>query len=66
MGLLIKTDIYKKAIYHLWPLILNYQLIYYEDYVVTSVIISLTNKFKYLNKFALLHLNHTNSAMIKF
>ena len=65
-GLLIKTDIYKKAIYHLWPLILNYQLIYYEDYVVTSVIISLTNKFKYLNKFALIHLNHTNSAMIKF
>ena len=35
-GLLIKTDIYKKAIYHLCPLILNYQLIYYEDYVVTS------------------------------
>ena len=65
-GLLIKTDIYKKAIYHLWPLILNYQLIYYEDYVVTSVIISLTNKFKYLNKFALIHLNHTNSAMLKF
>lgn len=45
---------------------MNYQLIYYEDYVVTSVIINLTNKFKYLNKFALIHLNHTNSAMIKF
>ena len=24
-GLLIKTDLYKRAIYHLWPLILNYQ-----------------------------------------
>ena len=65
-GLLIKTDIYKKSIYHLWPLILNYQLIYYEDYVVTSIIIILSKKYKYLNNFALIHLNHNNSAMIKY
>ena len=65
-GLLIKTDIYKKSIYHLWPLILNYQLIYYEDYVITSIIIILAKKFKYINNFALIHLNHNNSAMIKY
>ena len=65
-GLLIKTDIYKKSIYHLWPLIFNYQLIYYEDYVITTIIIILTKKYKYLNNFALIHLNHKNSSMIKF
>ena len=65
-GLLIKTELYKKSIYHLWPLILNYQLIYYEDYVITSIIIILTEKYKYLNNFALIHLNHKNSAMIKY
>ena len=65
-GLLIKAEIYKKSIYHLWPLILNYKLIYYEDYVITSIIIIFTNKFKYLNNFALIHLNHNDSAMIKY
>ena len=65
-GLLIKTDIYKKSIYHLWPLIMNYQLIYYEDYVISSIIVILSKKFKYLNNFALIHLNHNNSAMIKY
>ena len=45
---------------------MNYQLIYYEDYIITSIIIILTNKFKYLNNFALIHLNHNNSAMIKY
>ena len=65
-GLLIRTNIYKKAIYHLWPLIMNYQLIYYEDYVVTTIILIFSKKFKYLNNFALIHLNHNNSAMIKY
>ena len=65
-GLLIKTDIYKKSIYHLWPLIINYQLIYYEDYVITSIIVIYSSKFRYINKFALIHLNHNNSAMNQY
>ena len=65
-GLLIKTDIYKKAIYHLWTLIMNYQIIYYEDYIITSIIVILSTKYKYLNNFGLIHLNHKNSAMIKY
>ena len=63
---LIKTDIYKKAIYHLWTLIMNYQIIYYEDYIITSIIVILSTKYKYLNNFGLIHLNHKNSAMIKY
>jgi len=65
-GLLIKTDIYKKAIYHLWPLIINYQLVYYEDYIITSLIVIFSNKYKYLNNFGLIHLNHNNSAMTQY
>ena len=65
-GLLIKTDIYKKVIYHLWILIMNYQIIYYEDYIITSLIVIISKKYKYLNNFALIHLNHNDSAMIKY
>ena len=65
-GLLIKTDIYKKTIYHLWTLIMNYQVIYYEDYIITSIIVTLSKKYKYLNNFGLIHLNHNNSAMVKY
>ena len=61
-GLLIRTDLYKKTIYYLWPIIMNYELIYYEDYLVTSFIVILSKRYKYLNNFALIHLNHKNSA----
>jgi hypothetical protein len=45
-GLLIKSDIYKKALYQLWPLIINYKIIYFEDYTVTFMIIILSQKYK--------------------
>ena len=61
-GLLIKSDIYKKAIYHLWPLIINYKIIYHEDYTITFIIILFAQKYKYLNNFALIHLLHQNST----
>jgi glycosyltransferase involved in cell wall biosynthesis len=52
-GLLIKSDIYKKAIYHLWPLIINYKIVYHEDYTITFMLIILAKKYKYLNHFVL-------------
>ena len=61
-GLLIKSDIYKKAIYHLWPLIINYKITFHEDYNITFMLIILAQKYKYLNNFALIHLNHSNST----
>jgi len=61
-GLLIKSDIYKKAIYHLWPLIINYKITFHEDYSITFMLIILAKKYKYLNNFALVHLNHSNST----
>ena len=61
-GLLIKSVIYKKAIYHLWPLIVNYKIIYHEDFTIIFIIMILAQKYKYLNNFALIHLKHSNSA----
>ena len=60
-GILIKTDLYKEAIYHLWPLIINYKIIFNEDYIITSMIANLAKNYKYLNKFILIHLSHSKS-----
>ena len=65
-GLLIKSDIYKKAIYNIWPIIMNYQLIFHEDYAVSFMIIILSKRYKYLNQFGLLHLIHEKSASNKY
>ena len=61
-GLLIKSIIYKKAIYHLWPLIINYKITYHEDFTITFMLMILAQKYKYLNHYALIHLFHSNSA----
>ena len=61
-GLLIKSDLYKNAIYHLWPVIMNYQLTFHEDYAISFMIVIHAKRYKYINKFAILHLFHKNSA----
>ena len=61
-GLLIRADIYKEAIYKLWNIIVNYKIIFHEDYMVTFMIVILSKNYKYLNKFGLIHFNHRNSA----
>ena len=65
-GLLIKSDNYKKAIYHLWPIIINYKITFQEDYIITFILILLTKKYKYLNNFGLIHLFHSNSTSKNF
>ena len=61
-GLLIKADIYKKAIYYLWPAIINYKFTYYEDYLVSTIIVIFSNNYKYFNNFGLIRLRHRNAA----
>ncbi len=65
-GLLIKTDLYKYSIYQLWPIIINYQIIFNEDYLITSMIAQFAQNFKYINKFGLIHLMHSNSISNDF
>ena len=61
-GLLISSKIYKKAIYYIWEFIINYQIIYNEDYISTTMIVLLTHNYKYLNMFGILHLKHKKSS----
>ena len=61
-GLLIKSDLYKRAIYKLWPIIMNYQIIFHEDYTISFMIIIFARRYKYLNNFALVHLSHSEAA----
>jgi hypothetical protein len=62
MGLIVKSDIYKKAVYHIWPIIINYKITFHEDYNIIFMLIILAKKFKYLDNFSLIHLNHPNST----
>ena len=61
-GLLIKADIYKKAVIYIWPYIINYKIIHYEDFTVSFFFTVQSKKFKYLNNFYIAHLNHDKSA----
>ena len=61
-GLLVKADIYKKTVLYLWPYIINYKIIHYEDFTVTFFFAVLSKKFKYLNNFYIAHLKHNSSA----
>ena len=65
-GSLIKSDLYKKAIYTMWPIIINYQLTFFEDHTITVLIVIYARKYKYLNNFCLIHLTHKKSASSNF
>ena len=65
-GFLIKSELYKKAIYNLWPIIINYKIIFQEDFFVTSLIVSFTKRYKKLNFIGLFHLFHNESASKEF
>ena len=38
-GNIFKADLYKKIIYNLWPIIINYKIIFEEDYIITFFIL---------------------------
>ena len=65
-GLLIKTELYKKAIYKLWPIIMNYKLTFHEDYTISFMIVSFARRYKYLNNFGLVHLSHSDATSRNF
>ena len=61
-GILIKSKIYKKAIYRIWEFIINYKFIYNEDYISSTIIILLSKNYKFLNLFGIIHLKHENAT----
>ena len=65
-GSLIKNDLYKKAIYMMWPIIINYKLSFFEDHTITVLIVIFAKRYKYLNNFCLIHFVHKNSVSNDF
>ena len=61
-GHLIRTNIYKKVIYHLWPIIINYKIIFQEDFIITFFIFTFAKKFKKINKNIFFHFNNKKSV----
>ena len=64
-GLLINSIIYKKVVYYLWEFLINYQFIYNEDYISSTIILILSQNYKFLNIFGIVHLMHQKSASFK-
>ena len=65
-GLLMKSDIYKKAVYHMWPIVINYKMTFQEDYTISFMIVILSQKYKYLNHFGLIHLSQPTTTSKRF
>jgi len=61
-GNLIKSDLYKIVIYNLWPIIINYQIIFQEDFLITFFILIYAQKFGKIKGNFLFHLINIKSA----
>ena len=61
-GNLIKTDLYKKVIYNLWPIIINYKIIFQEDFLITFFILIYAQKSKNINNIFYYHYINSRQA----
>ena len=61
-GNLIKSDLYKKVIYNLWPIIINYKIIFQEDFIITFFILIYAQKYKSIGNIFYLYFNNIVSA----
>jgi len=61
-GNIIKADLYKKVIYNLWPIIINYKLIFQEDFLITFFILIYAKRAKRIKNRMLYHYRNNKSA----
>ena len=61
-GNLIKTDLYKKVIYNLWPIIINYKIIFQEDYLIIFFMLLYAKKYKIISNVFYYKFKNTNQA----
>ena len=61
-GNLIRADLYKKVIYYLWPIIINYKIVFQEDYLITFFILINSQKHKKIKDILLFHFQNKKSA----
>ena len=60
-GNLIKANLYKKVIYYLWPIIINYKIIFGEDFLITFFISIYAEKSKKIKKKIFFNYNNEKS-----
>ena len=63
---MIRTDLYKKVIYNLWPIIINYKIIYQEDFIITFFLLIYAQRCVFINKALMLYLSNPSSASKNF
>ena len=65
-GNLIRADLYKKIIYNLWPIIINYNIIFQEDFLITFFLLIYAKKFEKIKHVFYYHFINRNSASHDF
>ena len=65
-GYFINADLYKKIIYHLWPIIINYNIIFQEDYLITFFLLIYAKKNKRSKYIIFFHFVNKESASKKY
>ena len=63
-GNLIRTDLYKKIIYNLWPIIINYKIIFQEDFLITFFLLIYAEKFKSIKNIFYYYYKNINEVSI--
>ena len=61
-GFLIRADLYKKVVYNLWPIIINYKIIFQEDFIITFFILNYATKCVFIHNVLMLYLLNSVSA----
>ena len=61
-GNLFNADLYKKVIYNLWPIIINYKIIFQEDHIITFFILLYAKKYKKIKDFLFFHFINKKSS----
>ena len=60
-GNLIKADLYKMVIYNLWPIIINYQIIFQEDFLITFFILIYAKRYEKIKNILYFHFKNIKS-----
>ena len=61
-GNLFRSDLYKKVIYNLWSIIINYKIIFSEDFIITFFILIHARNYGHIKNIFLYHFINKKSA----
>jgi len=61
-GNLFKADLYKLIIYNLWPIIINYKIIFDEDFIITFFIVIYAKRCGFIKHILIFHYINCESA----